>query len=203
MTLSHRVNKFSQIIASCIGTNLKQEVEHLESSMQQVMMHLKQIKSNKKTLYIVGNGGSAAVASHALVDFVNVAEIDVRVLHESSLVTCMANDFGYDNVYSRVLAQCLKPGDMLITISSSGRSLNICQAAEVAKDYGVCVVTLTGFRQDNALRQLGDINFWLDSNDYGFVEVGHQFILHNLSDRFGVEVKQTDNVTTQESIIHE
>jgi D-sedoheptulose 7-phosphate isomerase len=201
MKLSHRVDIFADIITDCIGTNQREEIIDLERSMLQVMTYLRQIKRDKRTLYIVGNGGSAAVASHALVDFVNVAKIDARVLHESSLITCMANDFGYQNAYARVLAQCLKPEDVLIAISSSGCSLNICQAAQVAKDYGAYVVTLTGFRRDNTLRQLGDINFWLDSSDYGFVEVGHQFILHNLSDRFGVEAQKKEAVNMQEDTL--
>jgi D-sedoheptulose 7-phosphate isomerase len=201
MKLSHRVDVFSEMIACCIGTNQLEETIDLELSMQHVMRYLRQIKREKRTLYIVGNGGSAAVASHALVDFVNVAKIDARVLHESSLITCMANDFGYQNAYARVLAQCLKPEDVLIAISSSGCSLNICQAAQVAKDYGAQVVTLTGFRRDNTLRQLGDINFWLDSSDYGFVEVGHQFILHNLSDRFGFEAQVKEDTSMQGSTL--
>jgi D-sedoheptulose 7-phosphate isomerase len=159
--------------------------------MQQVMGSLRRLRSDKNTLYIMGNGGSAAVASHAQVDFVNVAKINAQVLHESSLITCMANDFGYEQAYSRVLAQFIKTGDVLIAISSSGQSKNIGNAAQVAKERGVQVVTFTGFNAQNPLRQLGDFNFWLDSNDYGYVEVGHQSILHNLSDRFGVEHKNT------------
>ena len=135
----------------------------------------------------MGNGGSAAVASHALVDFINVAKIHTQVLHESSLITCMANDYGYENAYSRVLSTFMKSGDILIAISSSGKSVNICNAAKEAKKVGAKVITFTGFNEDNSLRRLGDINFWLNSNDYGYVEVGHQFILHNISDRFGLE----------------
>lgn len=187
MHLEHRATAFSQIISTTICTNNSNEVMPLEATMQTVMAQLRQIRSQKQRLYLVGNGGSAAVASHAQVDFVNVAKICAQVLHEPSLVTCMANDFGYEQAFARVLIQFILPGDILIAISSSGQSSNICNAAIAAKDQGAYVVTLTGFKANNKLRALGDINIWLDSSDYGYVEVGHQFILHNLSDRFGIE----------------
>ena len=98
----------------------------------------------------------------------------------------MANDYGYENAYARLLDTVLRPDDYVIAISSSGQSKNICQAVDMAKRHKAKVMTLSGFKESNPLRSLGDINFWLDSTDYGFVEVGHQFILHNLSDRFGV-----------------
>ncbi|EKD71468.1 MAG: phosphoheptose isomerase [uncultured bacterium] len=187
MTLNNRVNTFAEIVSNSICTNLSNTPIELESAVIQVMNGLRELRKHHHTLFIVGNGGSAAVASHALVDFVNVAKIRAQVLHESSLVTCMANDYGYENAYSRVLSTFIKPEDMLIAISSSGKSLNICNAVNAAKEKNAKVITLTGFNETNPLRQLGDINFWLNSTDYGFVEVGHQFILHNLSDRLGAE----------------
>ena len=189
MQLNHRVDGFAHVISNGICNDLLQNEIGMESAMLQVMTHLRQLRANQNTLYIIGNGGSAAVASHALVDFVNVAKIKAQVLHDSSLITCMANDFGYENAYSRVLAQFIKPNDMLIAISSSGKSVNICNAAKIAKECGAAVITYSGFNADNPLRKIGDYNFWLASDDYGYVEVGHQFMLHNLSDRFAVQGK--------------
>lgn len=200
MELSSRADVFSKVISNTICTSLIQTRMDLETAMQQLMEHLRQLRSNQNILYIVGNGGSAAVASHALVDFVNVAKINAQVLHESSLITCMANDFAYENAYSRVLSQFIKPKDILIAISSSGNSLNICNAAGAAKERGAKVITFTGFKADNPLRCMGDYNFWLDSRDYGYVEVGHQFILHNLSDRFGMENKIQAELKTTKSV---
>jgi len=191
MELVNRIYAFSEVISKSICTGISNIPIDLEFGLTQVMNNLRKLRSHNNTLYIVGNGGSAAVASHALVDFVNVAKIHAQVLHESSLVTCMANDYGYENAYARVLSAYMRPEDILIAISSSGKSLNICNAAKTAKMKGAAVITFTGFSENNPLRQLGDINFWLNSNDYGYVEVGHQFILHNLSDRFGVENTKT------------
>jgi D-sedoheptulose 7-phosphate isomerase len=190
MDLIKRVNTFSEVVSRSICTDISNIPIDLESALTEVMDYLRELRTRNNILYIVGNGGSAAVASHALVDFANVAKIHAQVLHESSLLTCMANDYGYENAYSRVLSTHMKPDDILIAISSSGKSVNICNAAEAAAKKGAKVITLTGFNPNNALRKLGDINFWLNSDDYGYVEVGHQFILHNLSDRFGVEYKK-------------
>lgn len=187
MMLANRVNIFAEIVSKSICTSLFNIHMDLEFAIVQVMDYLRELRNGNHKLYIIGNGGSAAIASHALVDFVNVAKIQAQVFHENSLITCMANDYGYENVYSRVLSTFIHPKDMLIAISSSGKSANICNAAKVAKEKGAKVATLTGFSENNPLRKLGDFNFWLNSEDYGYVEVGHQFILHNISDRFGVE----------------
>ena len=187
MDLISRSSSFSKLIATTVCTDAIVGDIALEKSMNQVMQVLKEARSSGRTVYIVGNGGSAAVASHAITDFVNVAKLRAQVLHEPSLVTCMANDYGYENAYARLLETYAEPGDVLIAVSSSGQSKNICNAANVMKAKGSKVITFSGFSSTNPLRKLGYFNFWLDSTDYGFVEVGHQFILHNLSDRFGAE----------------
>lgn len=156
-----------------------------EPGMSSAMQVLSLARKNLGSIYIIGNGGSAGVASHAVVDLVNVAKLRAFTLHESSLMTCMANDYGYENAFARILSQMAKPEDVLIAISSSGNSKNIRNAATQMAEKGGTVITLSGFAFDNPLRSLGDINIWLDSRDYGLVEIGHQFILHNLSDRFG------------------
>jgi D-sedoheptulose 7-phosphate isomerase len=184
LSIQTRIDKFHKIIEHTKITNGKNEVSDLELEITSLQKHLLKLKNDKKNLYILGNGGSAGVAAHAVTDFFNVAKIRALTLHESSLLTCMANDFGYENAAARMLEQLLNPGDFVITVSSSGKSINMIKAASVAVERGAFVVTLTGFDSDNPLRKLGHTNIWLDSNDYGFVEIGHQFILHNIADRF-------------------
>lgn len=184
LTLHSRIEKFSQIIGLTKITDAEKQACDLELKISYLQERLLQLKNNNQNLFIIGNGGSASVAAHAVTDFFNVAKIRATTLHESSLLTCMANDFGYENAVARMLAQLLEPGDVVIAISSSGNSMNIRNAVNIAKDKGAYVVTLTGFSADNPLRYLGHTNIWLDSDDYGFVEVGHQFILHNIADRF-------------------
>lgn len=184
LTLRFRIEKFSQIIGLTKITNEQKNPYDLEVAIVSLQERLLKLKNNHQNLYIIGNGGSAGVAAHAVTDFFNVAKIRATTLHESSLLTCMANDFGYENAVARMLAQLLNPGDVVVAISSSGNSMNMRNAATTACEKGAYLVTLSGFSNDNPLRQLGHMNIWLDSDDYGFVEVGHQFILHNIADRF-------------------
>ena len=184
LTLRSRIEKFSQIIELTKVTKVQRQVCDLEVEIVLLKERLLQLKNDHQNLYIVGNGGSAGVAAHAVTDFFNVAKIRATTLHESSLLTCMANDFGYENAVARMLAQLLNPGDVVIAISSSGNSINMRNAATIAIEKGAYVVTLTGFSAENPLRSLGHANIWLDSDDYGFIEIGHQFILHNIADRF-------------------
>jgi len=185
MDLRSRLENFRQIICTTVCTNLQGDIIELEVGMNLAMQWLEEIRRNKAALYIVGNGGSAAVASHAQTDFINVACLKTQVLHEPAVLTCMTNDYGYENAYARMLSIMIESNDCLIAISSSGKSVNICRAVHEARARGLKIITLSGFYEDNPLRKLGDLNYWLESTDYGFVEVGHQFILHNLADRFG------------------
>lgn len=191
MDLSNRINQFATLLERTAITDADGDVLALEAGMTAAFSILAEARDANATVYVVGNGGSAAVASHAIIDLINVAKLRAFALHEPSVLTCIANDYGYDNAYSRLLAQMARPGDVLIAISSSGRSPNIRNAATQVANNGGRVITLSGFSNDNPLRLQGHVNVWLDSSDYGFVEVGHQFILHNLSDRFGAEYGKT------------
>jgi len=143
---------------------------------------LKEAQKQNACVFLVGNGGSAAIVSHISNDFLNVAKIRTFTLHEPSMVTCMSNDYGYENVYSKPLAILAQKNDLLIAVSSSGKSPNIINAANHIKKVGGKVITLSGFSKDNPLRKIGSVNFWLNSSNYGLVEVGHMFFLHCLSD---------------------
>jgi len=183
MSVAARASAFSDLLARCIATDGKGAVQELEATVSTVCARLTAVRTSGGRVYLVGNGGSAGVASHAATDFFNAAKLRALTLHECSLMTCMANDFGYDNAFARMLLQMVEPGDLLVAISSSGQSMNIRNAAMQAAANGGQVITLSGFARDNPLRSTGSINFWLDSSDYGMVEIGHQFILHNISDR--------------------
>jgi D-sedoheptulose 7-phosphate isomerase len=93
--------------------------------------------------------------------------------NEADLLTCFANDYGYENWVSRALEAYADDNDLVILISSSGRSLNIINGASQARQMGLPIITLSGFDENNPLRVLGDVNFWCDSNQYNVVEMTH------------------------------
>lgn len=185
LDFSLRISQFSDVLLATEfrPINSTSSIE-VENGVLAICKKLLEARNANKNIYIVGNGGSAGVAAHAVTDLFNVAKLKATTLHESSLLTCMANDFGYENAVARMLGQLLNPADIVIVISSSGNSMNMRNAANIGRQKRAFVLTLSGFKADNPLRQLGDLNIWLPSNDYGFVEIGHQFILHNIADRF-------------------
>jgi D-sedoheptulose 7-phosphate isomerase len=182
--LKRRLEKFKNTIESTEIINAKNTKFILEEGLAEVYNLLKNVQSNNRDLYVLGNGGSSAIASHAVIDFMNVGGISAHTLCDSPSLTCMSNDYGYENAFSKMLNIVSKKEDLLIVISSSGESENIVNAVKTAKENSITVITLSGFEEGNSLRVLGDINIWVDSKDYGMVEIAHQFILHNLSDRF-------------------
>src|SRR6201982_1841570 len=124
-------------------------------------------------LIFVGNGGSAAIASHMATDYSKNGNIRALALNDGSMLTCLGNDLGYDRVFAKQIELHARPDDLVIAISSSGRSANILNAVDAAAAAKCAVVTFSGFTPDNPLRRLGDLNFYIDADRYGFVEIGH------------------------------
>jgi D-sedoheptulose 7-phosphate isomerase len=145
---------------------------------------IEEIKNKKSNMYIIGNGGSSGIASHAANDFINMCNIKSYTFHDISVLTCLTNDYGYPSAYKKLLENFAISGDLLIAISSSGNSENILNAVKSFKliDPSNKVITLSGFNNDNKLRKMGDLNYWINSTSYGIVEISHQFILHFFAD---------------------
>jgi D-sedoheptulose 7-phosphate isomerase len=134
-------------------------------------------------IIIVGNGGSAALASHVSVDLTKNTGVRAISFNEVDLITCFANDYGYEKWVEKAIEFYADPHDMLILISSSGSSKNILNAAVKGRELGLNIVSLSGFRSDNPLRQLGHINFWIDSSAYNIVEMTHSAWLLSIVDK--------------------
>ena len=134
-----------------------------------------------------GLGGSAAIASHVVIDLNKAAGVRAVALNDPAALTCLANDLSYQEVFATQIAWHGRPGDVLVAISSSGKSINILQAVEAARAARMRVVTFSGFRGDNPLRLSGDLNFYVPSDRYGFVELAHQILLHAVTDALGAE----------------
>jgi D-sedoheptulose 7-phosphate isomerase len=125
---------------------------------------------------IIGNGGSAAIAIHICADLVKQGN-EAFSLTDIGTFSALANDEKYKNVYAMQLKDF---AGTLIAISSSGQSKNIIRAAQQVVANEGYVLTLTGFKPDNPLRQIGHRNIWVPSSNYGIVEIAHLTILHSL-----------------------
>jgi len=135
-----------------------------------------------KKIILVGNGGSAAMASHVAVDFTKAAGIRAINFNEADLLTCFANDYGYENWVEKALEAYADPGDLVILISSSGKSQNILKGAQKAKKMGLSLITVSGFLKGNNLRFLGDLNLFVENYEYNIVEMTHHVWLVSIID---------------------
>lgn len=149
-----------------------------------------QIANHCRMLYIFGNGGSAAIANHWVCDFAKGINEDTT--HTTSavslncnvpLITAIANDIGYEHIFSKQL-EYMRPlrGDVVFAVSSSGNSKNIVNGLMKAKELGLLTVALTGFHGGTA-SAIADVNVHVPSHNYGIVEDIHMMILHAISQR--------------------
>jgi D-sedoheptulose 7-phosphate isomerase len=142
-----------------------------------------QIREQQRTIFLIGNGASASMASHVAADLSKNAHVHTEVFTDLSLITAIANDVSYDEVFAEPLRRRLKKGDMLVAISSSGQSRNILRAVAIAKTLGGIVVTLTAMKAENPLRREGELNLYVPAQTYGMAETCHAAILHYWIDK--------------------
>lgn len=161
------IYQYTKILKS---PNLKKNVDLLSGI-------LKNYKKQKKRVVIAGNGGSSSIASHVSVDMTKVVGIRCINFNEHNLITCLTNDFGQDNWLKKAFELYTDRNDLVILISSSGKSKNILNAAKFCKNRGNKVLTLTGFNKNNPLKKLATHSIWIDSKAYNIIENVHQIIL--------------------------
>lgn len=135
------------------------------------------IKKNKGTIYLAGNGASSSIADHVSVDFTKTLKIKSKTFNNSNLITCYSNDYGYENWISKAISSYCSNNDLVILISSSGKSKNICEAAKYCKQNKIKLITLSGFKKNNPLSKMGDLNIHVNSKNYNVVEIAHLSIL--------------------------
>ena len=145
-----------------------------ETTLNQLVECKNILLSSQKTrnkILIFGNGGSAAIASHFSVDITKNCGLRCINFNESDLITCFSNDYGYENWMKEAVNFYGDKGDVIILISSSGQSKNLINAAAEAKKKKFSkIITFTGFKKDNPLSKKGNINIWINSMSYNFVE---------------------------------
>jgi D-sedoheptulose 7-phosphate isomerase len=154
----------------------------IEEGARAALDLIRSTKTNRCKAMVVGNGGSAAIASHFQNDLCKSVGMHALVFTEQPLLTALANDDGYPTAYQSLVKLWAAPGDLLIAISSSGRSENILRSVHSAREAGCRVLTMSGFAADNPLRQTGDVNFYVPSREYGPVEIVHAALAQYLAD---------------------
>lgn len=170
------INRFGRLVNALIAAG------HDTERHRHAVAMVQQAKWDGRTIYFIGNGGSAAIASHMAADFLKNGNVAAQCFNDGALTTCLANDLGYENVFARPLLLHGKKGDVLVAISSSGQSKSILSAVEVAKTKGMGVIVLSGFSPDNPLRAMGDVSFYVPYDNYGTVEICHHAIIHAVLD---------------------
>jgi D-sedoheptulose 7-phosphate isomerase len=159
------------------------------NAIERIARRLCVARENEATIYVAGNGGSAAIASHWVNDLGKATKrsgsLPVRVMSLSdnvSWLTALANDEGYDRVFAGQLENFAKKDDVLVVISSSGNSSNLVRAVEVARSRGMTIIGLLGF-DGGVLRQLTDDCLVVQTAKglYGLVEPMHEMVCHLLT----------------------
>lgn len=140
------------------------------------------VRASPGKVMLIGNGGSAAIADHMQNDLCNAVAVPAMVFSHAPSLTARANDYGYESVFARPVGLWAGPDDLLVAISSSGRSENILNAARAAREKDCRVITFSGFDAGNPLRGLGHLNFYVASAEYGYVESAHSVITHFITD---------------------
>lgn len=183
--LQHSVTDYfsalSQLVLAIEATGPQGAALSLEEGSEQAVQLVVDVKSASRKMLLAGNGGSAAIVSHMQNDLCKAAGVKAMVFTEQPLLTALANDDGYGSVYEWPIGLWAEPGDVLLTVSSSGQSENIVRALAAGREKGCKVITLSGFNPDNPSRQMGDLNFYVPSHVYGYVESAHTALAHYLT----------------------
>lgn len=171
------------------GIYLKMEISNKEAKSIQfndgfnaAIQMLFSLKKSMKKVMLIGNGGSASIVCHLQTDLINSMQIKALTFYDASLLTAFSNDYGYQFAFEKYIHQWADPDDLLIAISSSGKSENILRAVKEARNKACQIITFSGFSKENPLRSIGDLNFYINSNLYGMVETSHSILAHTLID---------------------
>ncbi len=131
------------------------------------------VRDTGNKLIFAGNGASASISSHAATDFTQHGKVRSIAFNDHNLITAFSNDYGYENWVAHALKAYADPGDLVVLISSSGKSPNIVNAAKYAQEQKLKLVTFSGFASGNPLNIMGAPSFWVDSRAYNIVESIH------------------------------
>lgn len=172
----------SDYLKDAAVTSAAGEPMEMAEAVNQIMALARRTHAAGNKLIFVGNGGSSSIASHMATDYSKNGDVRAMALNDAAMLTCLGNDLGFERIFAKQIELYARADDLVIAISSSGRSANILNAVKAARTAKCAVLTLSGFSGDNPLRRMGDINFFIASDRYGFVEIGHLTICHAILD---------------------
>ena len=135
-------------------------------------------------LFMVGNGGSAAMASHMVTDAIAIGRLRANALNDPTMLTAAANDLSFDQTFALQLERLARADDLVVAVSQSGNSPNIVRAVESCRRRQIPTVTLSAMRPDNRCRAAGDLNFYVPLARYGLAQSAHQIVLHYWFDQY-------------------
>ncbi|MBU2574292.1 MAG: SIS domain-containing protein [Elusimicrobia bacterium] len=170
------------LLSACAATDDGARPFIFADAISAVTGRIAALRGTSNKVIAIGNGGSAAVANHFVLDLWNNSGVRAVSFADASLLTCMSNDYGYAEVFRKPIGMFADTGDVLVAVSSSGRSQNIIHAVDEARARGLWCVTMSGFKPDNPLSRNGHVNFFINSGSYGMVELAHAVLCHYLSD---------------------
>lgn len=202
MSLQNRIKCYFEVLGrlplEVTVTGLQGRSIAFHDAMEEAMRRLRATHDQGNKLMFIGNGGSAGISSHCAIDYSKNGGMRSTAFNDGAALTCLGNDLGYENVFARQIDLHARSGDALIAISSSGKSQNILKAVDVARERGCFILTLSGFGADNPLRRLGDQNYYVNSGEYGFVEITHLALIHAILDlEMGWGAKGEDAAMTE------
>ena len=180
-TMIDYLQHLNQLMLDTQTTDLAGNAMTLEEGANRAVEMIGKVHSNLGKVMLGGNGGSSAIVSHVQNDLSEAAGVRSMVFTEEPVLTARANDHGYGSVFERPIELWAEPGDLLVTVSSSGQSENIIRALKMAREKKCDLITFSGFKPDNPSRSLGDINFYVPSSVYGYVETAHMSLIHYLT----------------------
>ncbi|MBF0555801.1 MAG: SIS domain-containing protein [Nitrospirae bacterium] len=189
-TIKKYIGDFKLLLDRIECTDLRGGMINFPAAIGCACVLIRGLAGSGLKLMFIGNGGSAAICSHMATDFSKNGGIAAMAFNDASMLTCMGNDFGYEHVFAKPIELFAAKGDYLVAVSSSGQSRNILNAVAAARVKGCAVITLSGFKTDNPLRAMGDINFYVPVEHYGYVEVIHQYICHTIIDNLSVNINE-------------
>jgi D-sedoheptulose 7-phosphate isomerase len=177
-----KINDINRLLNELVITDIHGDKINIDKGFSYLKDLLIDVRNENKTVYAIGNGASASLASHFAADLAKNGKLHTEVFSDLSLITAISNDLGYDEVFAEPLRRRGNTGDILVAISSSGNSKNILNAVNEARKFKIKIVTLSAMSGKNKLRNMGDYNLHIPATTYGNAESIHAILLHHWID---------------------